>query len=147
MSVKRLVLITIILIAGWLSRPSEAWAKRTVPQAKAATASGPVASTTKGVAVSVKFRSDRKAIVATFTSLSKASRVDYTLSYNTRGTTQGATGSIVPPVGEPAVREIIFGTCSHGVCRYDSGITNGQFTVTTYLTSGKKVIKNFKLKV
>ncbi len=147
MQVKRLVVITTMLNSILFFHPSDVWAKRTVPQAKPATTGTISTVKTKGITVGVKFRSDRKAIITTFANFSKVSRVDYSLSYNTKGTTQGATGSIIPPATEPLVREIIFGSCSRGVCRYDTGITNAKFTVTSILKNGTRVIKNFKLKI
>lgn len=124
----------------------EASAKRILPRAKPASGTK-VASSTRGVATGVKFRGDRRAIIVTFSNLSIATKVDYVLSYNTRGTTQGASGSLTSSAGSSVIRELLFGTCSHGVCRYDTGITNAKFVVTTYLTNGKKVVKSFKLKV
>lgn len=99
------------------------------------------------IGTTVKFRSDRLAVNITFTNLGVASSVSYTLTYNTNGVTQGAGGSISLPALEPVNRELLFGTCSHGVCRYDSNISNAKLVVTTVLKSGVKVIKTFKLKV
>ena len=132
---KKLAIIAVffLLIIG----VGEASAKRILP----------VASSTRGVATGVKFRGDRRAIIVTFSNLSIATKVDYVLSYNTRGTTQGASGSLTSSAGSSVIRELLFGTCSHGVCRYDTGITNAKFVVTTYLTNGKRVVKSFKLKV
>jgi len=99
------------------------------------------------VSVSVKFRGDRRALIINFSNLGIASSASYNLSYNTRGTTQGAGGTIASGAAEPVVRELLFGTCSAGVCRYDTGITNARFTVTTVLKNGLKVIKPFRLKI
>ena len=139
-AVHTLVILLVLVAAGGV------YAKRLLPQAKPV-ASGKVATASKGINASAKFRGDRRAIVATFSSLAVASSVNYTLSYNSRGTTQGAGGSLSVSGEDPATRELLFGTCSHGVCRYDSGITNAKLVVTTVLKSGKKVIKTFKLKV
>lgn len=128
---------------------ASALAKRLLPQARQATAtrsSGGVASGKVGV--SVRFRGDRRAIVVNFSNLTSASRVNYTLSYNTRGTTQGAGGTIDPSTtGSTASRELLFGTCSHGVCRYDSGITNAKLVVVYTLQNGKRYGKTFRIKV
>jgi hypothetical protein len=126
---------------------SVAFAKRLLPRFRT-TAKGTAVSSSKGITTSVKFRSDRLAILVNFSNLSVASSVSYTLSYNSRGTTQGAAGTLNPSTStDPTTRELLFGTCSHGVCRYDSGITNARFVVTTTTTSGKRVIKSFRLKV
>lgn len=132
---------------------SDVSAKKLLPRAKPTNAvgnqsnAGKNTQSSQGATAKVKFRSDRKAIVATFTNLKVAKNVSYTLTYESRGTTQGAAGSVSATESEPVVRELIFGTCSHGVCRYDNGITNARLVVTTTLKNGKKVIKSFKLKV
>lgn len=133
--------------------PTDVFAKRTLPQVappKAATtgASKAVPSVqTKGVGVSVKLRSDRRAVVATFTNLGVAKSVSYQLTYRTGRVNEGAGGSLSSLSQDPAVRELLFGTCSKGVCRYHTGITNAKFTVTTTLKNGAKIVKPFRLKV
>jgi hypothetical protein len=147
MRIKNSFPLLAVLIGLWFIFPSAAQAKRLLPQAKTKTTSGTTTVNTNRIGIKVKFRSDRKAVVATFSNLSVATKVDYFLSYSARGTTQGASGSVSTTAEDPTTREVIFGTCSHGVCRYDSGITNGKLVVTTTLTSGKKVAKTFRLKV
>ena len=102
---------------------------------------------TKGVVVSVKFRSDRRAILLSFTKLSVAKAISYTLTYDSAGVTQGAGGSVDPGSPEPASRELVFGTSSNGVYRYHTGIKNAKLVITTTLKTGKKVVKSFKLKM
>lgn len=96
--------------------------------------------------ISVRIRGDRRAIIASFNSLTTASSVSYSLSYVSRGIGQGVGGSM-PTTSNSASREIIFGTCSGGVCRYDSGITDAKFVVTSTLKNGRKVIKTFRIKI
>ena len=145
MKLLHLILSGVLLVI--LAFPHEAAAKRIIPQAKSSSSIKNRAPT-RGVSTSVKFRGDRRAIVVNFSNLSLASSVSYTLSYTSRGTPQGAGGTISPAVtSDPTSREIIFGSCSSGVCRYDSGITNAKFVVTTTLKNGGKVVKSFKLKV
>ena len=138
--------LAIFLIS--LLLPSVTHAKRLLPRAVPAKSGGgtAVVSTSRGVGAKVRFRGDKLAIIVDFSSLSIASSVSYNLSYATRGTSQGAGGNISPSEDSTS-RELIFGTCSHGVCRYDSGITNAKFVVTTVLKNGRKVVKPFKLKV
>lgn len=148
MSVKKVSIFALtILVFVFLATPT--LAKRVLPRARAAGGTKSTAGTPSGrIGISVKFRGDRRAIIVNFSSLSNASNVSYTLSYSTRGTTQGAGGSINPSTaGASASRELLFGTCSHGVCRYDSGITNAKLVVTYTLTNGKKYSKTFRIKV
>lgn len=142
---KRLIFLCFLVLALFFLSPGDAYARKLLPRAKPAT-SGASAVTSLGPAVKVKFRPDRLAIVATFSNLSKASSVTYMFSYNTRGTTQGAQGSVNASENNTS-REIIFGTCSHGVCRYDYGISGAKFVVTIKLPNGRRTIKTFNLKV
>lgn len=132
----------IVLILLFLALPPSVSAKKKLPTRSAGTAT----SVTRGVATSVKFRGDRRAIVANFSNLGIASSVSYSLSYVSRGINQGAGGSILPTEAS-ATRELIFGTCSAGICRYDTGITNAKFVVTTTLKNGRKIMKTFRLRV
>ena len=138
--------LAIFLISLFL--PSVTHAKRLLPRAVPAKSGGgaAVVSTSRGASAKVRFRGYRLAIIVDFSNLGIARSVSYNLSYATRGTTQGAGGSISPSEDSTS-RELIFGTCSHGVCRYDSGITNAKIVVTTVLKNGRKVVKPFKLKV
>lgn len=144
---KRLLFATtLIVIVGALAVGAVS-AKRLLPRAQQQSApGGGTAVKTVGVKSLVQFRSDRRAIIVTFQNLEIASRVEYSLTYTARGIKQGAGGIITPATSEET-RELLFGTCSHGVCRYDTGITNARFTVTTVLKNGRKVVKPFRLRV
>lgn len=139
---KRLVLF-FLLVALFLLTPKEAQAKRLLPRFNTTT----VSKTSSGlVGISVKFRSDRRAIVVNFSNLSAASLVTYSLTYESNGLPLGAGGGINTSL-EPAVtRELLFGSCSKGVCRYDTGISNAKFVVTSTI-GGRKRVKTFRLKV
>ena len=104
-------------------------------------------STSGKVSTAVKFRGDRLGIIINFNNLQAARKADYFLSYQTRGTTQGASGSITNTSMGSTSRDIIFGSCSHGVCRFDSGISNAKLVITIYLNSGRKIVRSYKLKV
>lgn len=136
----------LILFLGLVST-SAVFAKRLLPFLVKPATGKAAASTTPRVATSVKFRADRLAVVISFSNLPTASKVDYFLTYNTRGTTQGASGTIIPGGETTATRELLFGTCSKGVCRYDTRITNAKLTITSTLVNGQRVIKRYRLKV
>lgn len=153
---KKTTLITLISLISLFSPlffPPKASAKRLLPRVAGAKtsatgrSSAPAARSSRGVTVKVSFRDDRKATIATFSNLSIATKVEYSLTYNTRGTKQAVVGSLDPTREDPTMRELLFGTCSAGVCRYDAGISDARFTVTTTLKSGLKVVKPFRLKV
>lgn len=136
--------ISLAAVVFFLSSQN-AHARRLLPRARTSVSKSSGTSSSRP-SVSVKFRSDRLAIVTSFSNLSQASSVSYMFSYNTRGTTQGAQGSVGIEENSTS-REIIFGTCSHGVCRYDYGISNAKFIVTINLPNGRRIIKTFILRV
>lgn len=145
----RKIFLLAFLLAILISFPQAAYAKKTLPQAgvgKAAAGKRVTGGAVQGVKASVKFRGDRRAIIANFSDLDKASSVSYTLSYSQRGIREGAGGTITTS-GGAASRELLFATCSSGVCRYHSGIKDAKFVVTTALKNGKKVVKTFRLRV
>ncbi|MBX4205738.1 hypothetical protein KW795_00920 [Candidatus Microgenomates bacterium] len=119
-------------------------AKKVLPRAQKTTTTNVVKSS--GIITSVKFANYKRSILVTFSNLEVASKVTYSLTYIANGVEQGFGGSITDLSGTQT-RDIVLGTCSHGVCRYDTGIKNAKFIVTTTLKNGKKVIKTFKLKV
>lgn len=139
----RLILAITVILTLFLSLPAPAEAKRKLPSPKTAVSTK---STASGVTVKVKFRSDRKGVILNFSNLSAASGVSYDLVYDTRGTTQNAGGA-VKISSDTANAEVIFGTCSGGVCRYDTGISNAKLQVFITLKNGRKIVKPFRLKV
>lgn len=147
---RKLVFLLSFLALLFLVYPQDVHAKRTLPGVSGSKAAAikRTGGEVKGVNASVKFRGDRKAIVATFSNLEIASSVSYLLSYTAgKGTKEGAGGTISDLGAGTTTRELLFATCSAGVCRYHTGIKNAKFTVTTTLKNGRKVVKNFRLKV
>lgn len=143
----KIVSVSIFLLFFSLAFPTNVEAKRLLPYLrKTAASSTRTSGTATGYGLKVKFMPSRLGIVATFSNLNQVSKVSYIFSYASRGVMQGASGTVNTSEVN-TVREIIFGTCSHGVCRYDSGITNAQFVVTTTFKNGKRLIKTFRLKV
>ena len=141
---KVLYLIVLVPLLITLSASSVS-AKKLLPFLKKTI--GKTTSTLSQITSSVKFRGDRLGIIVTLGSLQAAYKVNYFLSYQTKGTTQGASGSITDTSIQSATRDIIFGSCSRGACRYDSGISNAKFVITIYLNSGRKIFRSYKLKV
>lgn len=146
---KSLFLFLAIFLSIFLIYPQGVHAKKALPRQGSAKASvGVKTSGLKGVNVSVKFKTGKKGIVANFSNLEAASSVSYTLSYTQRGGVgEGAGGTLSDLSAGSTTRELLFATCSSGVCRYHTGIKNAKFTVTTTLKNGKKVSKVFRLKV
>jgi len=135
----------VLLILLILLFPGQADAKRKLPSVTAGSKAS--AKTTSGaVTAKVKFRADRRAVILNLSGLGAAKSVSYELQYETNGLIQGAGGSVTI-AGDSESREILFGSCSAGVCNYDKNIKNAKLTVTTTLKSGQKIVKPFRLKV
>lgn len=102
---------------------------------------------TSGVGIRPSLRGDRRALNVYFSNLSKVKSVSYMLIYQANGVDKGAGGTIDVTKGDSINRELIFGTESSGVYRYDEGIANMKLEVTTELLNGKKTLKRFRIKV
>jgi len=100
-----------------------------------------------GVAVSPRLRADRGALIVYFAGLQRAAMVSYTLTYRSNGIDQGAGGILDQSAGNNVTRELYFGTCSSGVCRAHTDISEMRFEVISELTTGKKTIKRFRVRV
>lgn len=94
------------------------------------------------VGLTISFRSDNNALKFTMTT-KDITTVDYTISYtaNQHGqqVAQGLIGELVPTPNQSTMstnyRE--FGTCSSGVCRYDTVVSPVTLTLKVTKTDGK----------
>lgn len=121
-------------------------ASKTSPKTKTATKSKTSKAGSSNVPVTYRFRRDRKALFVYFRNLKKAKSVSYTLAYQTDGKEEGVAGTIDPASGDQATRELLFGTCSAGVCRYHPNIKNIRFEATIELLSGKILTKRYRIR-
>ena len=99
-----------------------------------------------GLIISPRIRSDRQALVVSFSNLQKVTNVTYTLMYQTNGEDQGVTGTLDSSSGSSATRELLFGTCSD-VCRYHQNISNMKLEVVSLLSNGRQTMKRYRIKI
>lgn len=142
--------VSLALMFVTLLLPSSVEAKRLLPQV--ASARRPAVKSapqvySRGVASKVKFRADKKAINITFSNLVIAKSIAYALTYSNNDKQEAVIGSVQTSEGDGAVRELLFGTCSSGVCTYHTNITKAKLVITTTLKNGKKVVKPYRIKV
>ncbi|HUV43155.1 MAG TPA: hypothetical protein VMY36_04630 [Patescibacteria group bacterium] len=121
-------------------------AAKTRPPRGSATGT-PVARTyTRGIYSTVRFRPDRLGLLINFSGFSGITTVTYTLTYEANGIPQGAMGTATPETGSEQ-RELLFGTCSHGTCRYHTNITNARLVIDSKLTSGLIIRKPYRINI
>ncbi len=138
----KLIIASVVFFFSVFFSPVEA---KVLPRFQAVRRTG--GTVAMGAIVSARLRSDRQALIATFGNLQKVNTVAYTLMYQTNGMDQGISGSLDSSVGNSVSRELLFGTCSSGVCRFHANITNMKLEAISELPNGKRVIKRFKIRI
>jgi hypothetical protein len=142
---KKKLAISFLIIVFFLLLPQSALALKI--RSSRGASSTRVYSTAGRVGSSVKFNGGRNGVIISFSGLSNAKSVTYTLSYNTNGIAQGAMGTISNITTSTDTRELLFGTCSGGVCRYHQNITNAKLVITSKLNSGYTTRKTYKIRI
>lgn len=78
--------------------------------------------------------------------MQSATSVSYQLTYTANGISQGVMGKIDPKLEPTAIRELLFGTCSAGVCTYHQNIQGMRLKIISKLKSGLTIIKPYRVK-
>lgn len=74
-------------------------------------------------------RSDGKELALKISGLKDVTTVEYELAYLSNDLSRGVIGSIVLNGETEITRNLLLGTCSRNVCRYDEGVTSGSLTL------------------
>ena len=145
---KKIFLISLIISLFFILPANVRAAKRRPPrggkpQVKTTTRTY---SSSRGVKASVRFRPDRRGLLVNFSGFDNITSVTYALTYTADGIPQGIRGTVTAETaGEQ--RELLFGTCSHGVCRYHTNITNARLVIDSKLSSGIIIRKPYRIKI
>lgn len=140
-----LALIVSLLLFSLVSTLS--WAAKTRPPRGSTSGTTVTRTYSRGINASISFRPDRLGLIINFSGFtSNIESVTYTLTYNANGIPQGAMGTVTPETASEQ-REVLFGTCSHGVCRYHTNITNARLVIDTKLTSGLTIRKPYRINI
>jgi len=140
----RFILLILIVCLAWVGfQPNPVLAAR--QRSRKANLGGSAAYAARGVGVTVRFRPDRLGLVLSFFNFENIESGSYELVYDSNGVTQGAGGMII--LGDTSAKELLFATCSHGVCRFHEGITDARLSIVSKLKSGQTVLKPFRIKV
>jgi len=140
--------IVFLLIFAFLSFPETTLAlKVRTKRGSSGSSGGGSYLLSNRVGYSVRFNPNRTGLIISFSALTNANSVNYSLSYNANGIAQGAMGTITNPQVSTDSREILFGTCSGGVCRYHTNITNAKLVITSKLKSGYTTRKTYLIRI
>lgn len=132
--------LSLIFLSFFLLLPQPVEAKKRIGVAAA-----PVKANWK-IVISPKIRSDRKALIITYSNLQNVASFTYQLTYEAEGVDQGVYSTVTPLGENSTVRELLFGTCSGSVCRYHPGIQNMKFVVNTVYKNGQRAVKRYRVK-
>lgn len=146
-----LLVIPLLLIAGLIFvflAPSSKEPQEEVKKEKETPKVFPIDQLTESERpeVTLTARPDGKELTLKIENLKNIKTVEYELTYLTEGVQRGVIGTVQVEVGENSLtRDLLLGTCSRGVCRYDKNVTGGTLTVTFRGEKTYKFVKDFTL--
>jgi hypothetical protein len=122
-----LLLLAVLVLSGCGKKPATT---STTTPAKKTEAINQLAITDRPF-VTLTPRADGKEVTLGINEVKNATKVEYEIEYQTATLIQGAFGNIdftkdTPPVA----KNILFGSCSKNVCKFDEGVTGGSLTLT-----------------
>ena len=143
------VLLFFLIASFFFLWPSDARAAKQRPPRGSTKTTAPVGKTssnTRGVKAQIRFRADRRGLLINFSEFNNINSVTYVLTYTSNGVPQGVRGTVTAETATDQ-KELLFGTCSHGVCRYHTNITNAHLIIDSKLSSGLIIRKPYRIKV
>ncbi len=85
-------------------------------------------------------RRDGNALILNLKRTSSYDKISYELAYTAEGIDRGVMGEVKTDEKKGEYeQEILFGTCSKNVCKYDKGVENG--TLTLHIRRGKEAFR------
>lgn len=142
------LLIWVLVLALGFNLSIGAVQAKVLPQAGKAPKQSAIKSTGSTIGVSPRLRADRRAVIVNFSNLQNATSVSYSLVYKQGSGQQEGAGGALNLKGQTSDKvELLFGTCSAGVCRYHTNIKDAKLEVSYTSKNGKKYLKKFKIKV
>lgn len=136
------MIVFIIVAIAILSIPLSTFAaKKFVPKkiTRARTSAGSIPTV-------VRYRGDRQGILLSLLNFNGLESVSYSFTYDTNGNPQGAGGTVTALNNPTAQRELLFGTCSSGVCRYHYNLSNARLVLTAKTTNGRTITRSYRIK-
>lgn len=103
-------------------------------------------TSSSGIPSIVRYQPNRLGLNLSFSNFRGLESVSYSLTYNTNGIAQGIGGTITTANNPTATRELLFGTCSRGACRYHYNLSNARLILTAKYTNGRTTTKSYRIK-
>ena len=134
---KAILIITLIFFI----KPTPIFAKKKLVRYKSKTTSKPNSETAW---IKPKIRSDQKALMLIIGGMKYANSFHYNLTYTSEEIIRGVEGEYQPSRGNTQ-KELIFGTCSSGVCQYHSNPQNIILEIISLQKSGKTLTQKYSI--
>lgn len=99
-----------------------------------------------GIPAIVHYQPNHLGINLSFSNFNGLESVSYSFTYNTNGITQGVGGTVTANNNPTDTRELLFGTCSRGACRYHYNLSNARLVLTAKYTNGRTSNKSYRIK-
>ncbi len=99
-----------------------------------------------GIPAVVSYRPDHLGLNLSFSNFNGLESVSYSFTYKTNGIAQGIGGTVTANNNPTAARELLFGTCSRGTCRYQYNLSNARLVLTSKYTNGRTISKSYRIK-
>ena len=138
-------LLLVFLIIAFLAFPKNASAaKKFIP--KKAASGGQSTGGGLGIPASVRYRPDKLALLLSFYNFSGIESINYSFTYTSNGLVQGVGGRVTASNDPSSVRELLFGTCSSGVCKYHENLSGTSLALTANFSNGTVAKKLYRVR-
>lgn len=121
--------VLLLVVLGWLFWPSKKTKTTTSAPTKKMEEINKIAMADRPYVTLIP-REDGKEVKMTIALVKDATNLEYEMEYQAESLIQGVFGTI-DLVKEPApvAKDLLFGSCSKGKCRYDEGVSGGSLTL------------------
>lgn len=133
--------LLIVFVLLFAAKPSAYAAKKFVPKKSAVNYTA-----ISNIPAQVSYRPDKLGLNLSFKNFNGLDYVSYSFTYNTNGMAQGVGGKVTAANNPTSSRELLFGTCSRGACRYHYNLSGARLTLTARFTNGRTVSKTYRIK-
>ena len=139
----RTILVLLIILTYVLILPTSVGAAKKFVPKTTVKKNAPVRS---GFPAVVRYRGDHLGILLSFANFAGLDSVAYSFTYTTNGIPQGVGGTVTQNNNPTSARELLFGTCSHGVCTYHYNLKDARLSLVAKYTNGKTLTKSYRIK-